>query len=90
MSLWNTVNQLAEKLPEGYVVKLGIENGSAWVELFDELNEIDLPDSTDRNLQEQLTDALTTALKSAEEEQCPTCGEPYWKCDHWNEEFENE
>lgn len=62
MSLWNTINNCADKLPKGYVIKLGIENGSAWVELYDDQDqEITLPDSTDKNLQEQLLDALITA-----------------------------
>ena len=62
MSLWTTVNNCADKLPKGYVVKLCIENGSAWVELYDDQDqEIILPDSTDKNLQEQLLDALVTA-----------------------------
>lgn len=67
MSLFNTVNQLANKLPEGYITKLCIEQGSAWVELYDDFgNEVMLPDSTDKNLQEQLTDALivTTIQRS--------------------------
>lgn len=64
MSLWNTINQLADKLPKGYITKIGIEQGSAWVELYDDFgNEVKLPDSTDKNLQFQLTDALTEAME---------------------------
>ena len=39
MSLWNTINNCADKLPKGYVIKLGIENGSAWVELYDDQDQ---------------------------------------------------
>ena len=62
MSLWNTINMLCDKLPKGFIVKIGMENGSAWVELYDpEGNELELPDSTDKNLGLQLADALSTA-----------------------------
>jgi hypothetical protein len=58
MSLWNTINKLCRDLPEGYIVKLGMENGAAWVEAYFHDDEIDLPDSTDKNLQQELIDAL--------------------------------
>jgi len=62
MSLWTTINDCADKLPKGYVVKVCVENGSAWVELYNDQNEeINLPDSTDKNLQFQVLDALVTA-----------------------------
>ena len=62
MSLWNTINMCDDLLPKGYIIKLGIENCSAWVELYDDQGEeISLPDSTDKNLQIQLHDALITA-----------------------------
>lgn len=91
MSLWNTVQKLAKDLPEGFIVRIGIENGSAWVELYDteQCSDINLPDSTDRNLQQQLIDALVEAKKIENaDEECPHCGEPYWKCDHIDKEFE--
>jgi hypothetical protein len=63
MSLWNTINKVCRDLPNGYIIKLGMENGSAWVELYDDQNrEIELPDSTDKNLQFELSDALKQAM----------------------------
>jgi len=85
------IERLAKELPEGFVVRLGVENGSAWVELYDNDTEVTLPDSTDRSISQQLTDALWMAKKiEASDDDCPICGEPYWKCDHYDEEFENE
>lgn len=64
MGLLNVIDRLADELPDGYVVKLCVENGSAWVELYDELStEMILPDSADRTMKEQLIDALTKALE---------------------------
>jgi hypothetical protein len=61
MSLWNTVNKVCGELPEGYQINLCMENGSAWIECITEGNNIELPDSTDKNLQFELNDALITA-----------------------------
>lgn len=67
MSLWNTVNMLCGKLPKGCMIYLCMENGSAWIEAIGSdgkyFNTEDLPDSTDRNIQEQLTDAFNTIIK---------------------------
>lgn len=65
MSLWDTVNKVCKDLPTGYIIKLGMENGSAWIECYDyDGNEIELPDSTDKSLQAELNDALVEAKLS--------------------------
>ena len=66
MSLLNSINKVCKEIPKNYIIKLCMENGSAWVEAFDWSNEhrysevycLSLPDSTDKNLQEELNDAL--------------------------------
>jgi len=63
MSLWNTVNKVCSQLPKGFQINLCMENGSAWVQAYDDQdNEINLPDSTDKQLQEELNDALTESI----------------------------
>ena len=56
------VNRACEFLPVGHMMNLGMENGAAWVELFDEDgNSIELPDSADTNLIEQIDAAIAAA-----------------------------
>ncbi len=58
----DVVNKIAKHIPDGYIVSLCIENGSAWVELGETFSgNRPLPDSTDKNLIEQLNDALCIA-----------------------------
>jgi hypothetical protein len=88
MSLWNTVQKLARDLPKDFIVRICIENGSAWVELCDGFdNEVYSPDVTDNPLAQQLIDALKEAENLNEE--CRVCGEPYWKCDHILEGYDD-
>jgi hypothetical protein len=61
-----TLEQMAEKIcrhiPEGMEICLRMENGDASVTLgCDEVGFIQLPDSADKTLQEQLNDALLVA-----------------------------
>ena len=55
-------NRVCEHLPEGYVLSLAMENGAAWVELVDaDGNYVALPDSAEKNIDEQINDALCVA-----------------------------
>ncbi len=55
-------NKISLHTPKGYVISLCIEDGAAWVELGkDFAGNIQLPDSADKNLLEQLNDALCVA-----------------------------
>jgi len=63
MSLWNTVNKVCGDLPKGFQINLCMENGSAWIQAYDDQgNEIDLSDSTDKRLHEELNDALNECV----------------------------
>ncbi len=56
-----TINKICGHLPEGYIISLNLENGSAWVELLDSNGNYVLPDTTDKTIIEQLNDALCVA-----------------------------
>ena len=61
-ALQDIVNKVSKHTPEGNVISLCIEDGAAWVELGkDFVGCIKLPDSADKNLLEQLNDALCVA-----------------------------
>ncbi|KKM77789.1 hypothetical protein LCGC14_1366430 [marine sediment metagenome] len=56
------INKVCRHLPVNYTVALFMENGSAYVELIDPLcGKIELPDTADKTLTEQLNDALCVA-----------------------------
>lgn len=56
------INKICEHLPINYTICLYMENGSAYVKLFDPLTkEIELPDTADKTLIDQLNDALCVA-----------------------------
>lgn len=59
--LQELVNKISQHMPVGYELSLHIEHGSAWVELHTDHTSIDLPDSADKTLVEQLNDALRIA-----------------------------
>ena len=60
--LVNAVNDAARDLPEGWVLWIGVENGSSWVELKDyNDNDIKCADTADMTLDEQVTDAVNAA-----------------------------
>lgn len=55
-------NAICLHTPPGYVVSLCCEDGAAWVELRkDGVGNLELPDSSDKSLLEQLNDALCVA-----------------------------
>ena len=57
-----TINKICKHLPEGLQINIAMESGSAWVELWgNDGDRIPLPDSADKNLIEQLSDALCVA-----------------------------
>ena len=61
MTTHEIVEQVCKDLPVGYVMSLQMENGAAWIELHNDMGfRIDLPDSADRTIAEQLEDALKT------------------------------
>lgn len=61
-TLQEAANKVCGSAPEGWVISLGMENGSAWVEATTpDGDQVDLPDSADRSLAEQLDDALCVA-----------------------------
>ena len=62
MDLFEIVNKICGHLQEHHIISLDMENGYAGVSLTDtEGNYIELPDSTDKTLIEQLNDALCVA-----------------------------
>jgi hypothetical protein len=65
ISLDDAVNSVCRHLPDGYEIDLCMENGSAWVTLWrihvEGCGVIDLPDSDDKSLIQQLNDALCVA-----------------------------
>ena len=63
ISLQDAANVMCGQLPPGYIVHLAMENGAAWVMLFnDEGEEMVLPDAADKSIARQLGDALVVAL----------------------------
>lgn len=56
-------NRVCGHVPEGWVIDLAMENGAAWVEAFDpDGHLVELPDSADKSLIEQLNEALCVAI----------------------------
>lgn len=35
MTLEESINEAAKELPEGWIIEINVENGSAWVNLYD-------------------------------------------------------
>jgi hypothetical protein len=63
MSLMDTINNVCHELPGSHYLYIGMEYGSAWVECFNNKgDQVELPDSTDKTLEEELQDALKTVL----------------------------
>ena len=64
MTLKEIAEKICKEIPEGFEISLNFENGSAWVELSDDMHDsVNLPDSADLTLEEQLEDALEAAKK---------------------------
>jgi hypothetical protein len=55
------VNKVCEHLPDGYELCLFMENGAAWLEMYNNYTPIELGDPTDKSLVDQLNDALCIA-----------------------------
>jgi len=65
MTLKEIAEKICKEIPEDYEIALCFENGSAWVELIGkwDIDPLELPDSADLTLEEQLEDALEAAIK---------------------------
>lgn len=60
------VNEVCGELPLGWELRLGMERGAAWVELVNpEGDTVDLPDSADLSIEEQVREALGVAQEQA-------------------------
>jgi hypothetical protein len=61
-NLQSVANKVCKHIPGNMVLSLCMENGAAWVELGeDKFGSVDLPDSADKSLLEQINDALCVA-----------------------------
>lgn len=62
LGLLAVANAVCRHCPEGAEVRLCLEHGSAWVELYDARgNRVALPDSADTTLLQQITEAVRIA-----------------------------
>lgn len=62
MELQKVVDKVCECLPDGFELYLSMENGAACVELYRvDDGFLELPDSADKSLEEQIDDALCVA-----------------------------
>jgi hypothetical protein len=61
MKLEEIVERICKELSDLYEISLNMENGSAYVTLCGPAGFIDLPDSADKTIVEQLEDALAVA-----------------------------
>jgi hypothetical protein len=56
------IEKVCKHIPEGYQIELCMESGSAWVDLVHPKGYyLELPDSADKSITEQLNDALCVA-----------------------------
>jgi hypothetical protein len=61
--LRTAANAVCKHLPEGWEMKLCMENGAAWVELYNKGEIVaDLEDTADKTLEEQINDAICYAV----------------------------
>ena len=61
-SLESIIGDICQQLPECYIINLCMEHGAAWVTLsMKNVGFIELPDSADKTLVEQLRDAVICA-----------------------------
>ena len=61
MDIQEIANKVCKHLPDGYELILFMENGAAWFEMYNDRKPIELGDSTDKTLVEQINDALCIA-----------------------------
>lgn len=54
-------NQICEFIPEGFELSINFEDGCAGVTLSTQTGWLELPDSADKSLAEQINDALNVA-----------------------------
>lgn len=55
-------NRVCRDLPDGYQLRIVMEQGSAWVELIDaDGNYVDLPDESCKSIDERVNDAVCVA-----------------------------
>ncbi len=60
--LQETANETCRNVKPGYTIKLAMEEGAAWVELTGpDGYEIDLPDSADKTIEQQINDAIAAS-----------------------------
>lgn len=62
ISIEKTAEAICKHIPKGWIISFNMEQGAAWVELLDHLNNPqELPDTADKSLTEQLNDAICVA-----------------------------
>tara|TARA_Y100000401_G_scaffold100352_1_gene89170 strand:- start:283 stop:498 length:216 start_codon:yes stop_codon:yes gene_type:complete len=62
------IEDAASDLPEGYVIELNIENGSAWINMYGPNgSDVEFPECVDSTLAEQIQDAMHSAQRLASE-----------------------
>ena len=61
MDINDIINKICKHLPKGYELSLIMKNGSTQIEMYNGWTKIELGDSADKSLVEQLGDALCIA-----------------------------
>ena len=57
------IEDAAEEMPEGYVIEVNVESGSAWLNMYGPNgSDIELPECVDSALAEQIQDAMHHAV----------------------------
>ena len=57
------IENAARELPEGYVIELNVENGSAWLNMYGPNgSDVKLPECVDSTLAERVRNAIDHAL----------------------------
>ncbi|MDC8456905.1 hypothetical protein [Marinobacter sp. DS40M6] len=71
-SLQEVAERVCEHIPENMMISLCMENGAAWVQLGqDKVGNLELPDSADKTLVQQINEALCVANGWVESPQSP-------------------
>ncbi len=60
-AIQNIANAVCPHVPIGHVITLNFENGAVYVELIKHRKFVNLPDTADKPLSEQLNDAICVA-----------------------------
>jgi hypothetical protein len=62
MDFLETIEKICSHMPPGYILNICIEDGAAWVDLYSPDGRKErLPDAADKNMVEQVNDALCKA-----------------------------